>query len=518
MTTAASRYQALETKRQPFLDRARTSVELTIPSLLPKDGHNETTALYTPYQSIGARGVNNLASKLLLALLPPNSPFFRMAVDDFTLEEITQRPDARAEVEKALNKVERAVQGEIEGSAIRVSTYEGIKHLLHGNVLLHLPEAGGLRVFQLDKYVTLRDPEGFVLEIITKEIVAPSTLSPEILGLLEDQKTDEGTQSSVEKNLSLYTWIKWDGAKYTTHQEIQNKKIAGTEGSFPADILPWLPLRWAKIDGESYGRGYIEEYIGDLISLEKLSKAIVEAAAASAKVLFLVSPNGTTRMKDIAEAPNGAIRPGLAEEVSVLQVQKHADLAIAKQTADGIEQRLALAFLLNTAIQRNGERVTAEEIRYMAGELEDALGGVYSILSQEFQLPLVNILLARMQRQKKLPPIPKDLTKPVIVTGLEALGRGHDLTKLNNFAQIAAMAAQLPPEINKSNFLMRVGTSLGIALDGLLLSQEELQAQQQQAMMMQMMEKLGPNAVNQVGSNMQAAQEQQGAADGPPQA
>ena len=32
----------------------------------------------------------------------------------------------------------------------------------------------------------------------------------------------------------------------------------------------------------------------------------------------------------------------------------------------------------------------------MAQELETALGGVYSILSQEMQLPIVNILMQRM--------------------------------------------------------------------------------------------------------------------------
>ena len=52
---------------------------------------------------------------------------------------------------------------------------------------------------------------------------------------------------------------------------------------------------------------------------------------------------------------------------------------------------MSYAFLLNTAIQRDAERVTAQEIRYMAQQLETAMGGIYSLLSQEFQLPLVTI-------------------------------------------------------------------------------------------------------------------------------
>ena len=69
MGTAESRYRQLEQSRQSFLDRARDCSELTIPSLIPPDVHNATSDLYQPYQGIGARGVNNLASKLLFCEL-----------------------------------------------------------------------------------------------------------------------------------------------------------------------------------------------------------------------------------------------------------------------------------------------------------------------------------------------------------------------------------------------------------------------------------------------------------------
>ena len=83
--SVAKRYTQLETDRTPFLARAREAAELTIPTLMPPDGHSGSTSYSTPYQSIGARGVNNLASKLLMTLLPPNSPFFRLTMDDFDL-------------------------------------------------------------------------------------------------------------------------------------------------------------------------------------------------------------------------------------------------------------------------------------------------------------------------------------------------------------------------------------------------------------------------------------------------
>ena len=158
-------------------------------------------------------------------------------------------------------------------------------------------------------------------------------------------------------------------------------------------------------------------------------------------------------------------------------------MGIAQQTASTVTQRLAQAFLMNTSVQRQGERVTAEEIRFMAGELEDALGGVYSILSQEFQLPLVSRIMDRMTKAKRIPALPKGIVRPAIVTGLEALGRGHDLQKLNLFMQtLGTLGPEAMQSVNMSDLISRVGTSLGIDMSGLVKTQEQMQEEQQQMM------------------------------------
>jgi hypothetical protein len=495
--SAASRYSQLETNRTVFLQRARDAAVLTIPSLMPPDGHSSSTKLPTPFQGIGARGVNNLASRLLLALLPPNSPFFRLQIDDFTLEKITQRQGMRAEVDKALNKIERAAMTEIETQAMRVTAFEAIKHLINdGNALVYLPDTGGLKLFRLDRYVVCRDPMGNVLELLTKEDLAYSAMPEHIRPLLP-----HGHESkSPHDKCALYTWVQRspDGKFWKIHQEVHDAIIPGSYGTYPIAKSPWIPLRWSKIDGEDYGRGYVEEYIGDLQSLEVLSRAIVEGSAAAAKVLFLVKPNGTTNMKVIQDAPNTAVRAGNAEDVTVLQMGKFNDFKVAQGVMESIEKRISMAFLLNSSVQRNGERVTAEEIRYVAAELEDSLGGVYSILSQEFQLPFVTRILWQMERTKKLPALPRGLVRPVITTGLEALGRGQDLTKLDTLLQ---RLAPLGPEtiaqyLKVGDYITRVGTALGIDMDGLVATEEEVQARQQAAQAQEMMSKLGPKGMD----------------------
>jgi hypothetical protein len=508
--SVASRYSDLEAVRQTVLDRAREAAKLTIPSLMPPAGHGQTNTLPTPYQGVGAMGVNNLASKLLLAMLPPNTPFFRMTIDDFTLTSIGN-DEARAEFEEALGTIERSIMSDMEARALRTALFVANRQLIvAGNVLLYVPEKGKARVFTLDKYVVKRDPAGNVLEIIVKETLSKASLDPELLALVEDNKSEDSDKPrDAQKTVELFTYIYKQGNRWFIRQEIAGKTVPDSEGEYPEGKLPWLALRWTRIDGEDYGRGLVEEYYGDLKSLEGLTKAIVQGSAAAAKVLFMVRPNSTTKKSTLAKAENGDIITGDANDVSALQLNKFADFQITLRTAEQITERLSMAFLLNTTVQRDAERVTAAEIRYVAGQLEDSLGGLYSLLSQELQLPLVRIIMSQMEAAGKLPSLPQDDIKPVIVTGLEALGRGQDLQKLELFLQ---GIQQLGPEgqqyLNVPDWLTRFGTALAIDMDGLVKTQEQIKQEQAQAMMQQVLQ--NPEMMSQLQAGLAQQPQQEG--------
>jgi hypothetical protein len=163
-----------------------------------------------------------------------------------------------------------------------------------------------------------------------------------------------------------------------------------------------------------------------------------------------------------------------------------------------IERRLASVFLLNQSVQRAAERVTAEEIRLIAEDLETALGGVYSLLAEEFQLPYVRCKLLRLQKQRRMPPLPKNVVRPTVTTGMEALGRSSDKAKLLEFAGAGAqlLGPQFQAAIRPLTLLQRFAAALGLDTKGLLYSEEDLQAMRQQQQMGEMVNRLGPNAIN----------------------
>ena len=493
--TAAGRYESLASARSTFLREAKESSKLTLPSLIPETTTGTKARIKTPMQALGAKAVNSLASKLLLALLPPSTSFFKFTIDQLSLIKEGQQ-ELESELDKGLRMYENALMDEIEVSNDRTAMFEALKHLIvGGNVLLYLTDKG-LKVYPLSKFVCKRDSVGNVLEIITKESVSPQALPKEFLENLQQKEGYEKQATGDE--LDIYTCIKRINDDHIWFQECQGQKIPNTDGRSKLDVSPWILLRWVRIDGEDLGRGYVEEYRGDLVSLEALTQAIIEGAAASAKVLFLVNPNGQTRASTLAKAPNGAIREGSAADVSVMQVGKAGDFNVAQQTIQRIEARLADAFLMARSIQRDAERVTAAEVQIMAQELENSLGGTYSILSQEFQIPYLKRRMHMMVRAGKVKALPDKLVKPKIVTGIQGLGRGNDRNKLIEF--IGTVAQALGPDVmrqfvNVDEAVKRLATSIGIDTNNLIKSQEQIAAEQQQAQQQQLIQSLGPAAL-----------------------
>ena len=484
MYKAKERYNQLTTARTQFLDMAVECSELTLPYLVTRDdSYKGKRTLTQPFQSVGAKAVVTLAAKLMLAVLPPQTAFFKLQVRDDKLGE-TLDPQMRSELDLSFSKIERLIMDFIAASSDRVVVHQALKHLIvSGNALIFMGK-DGLKHYPLNRYAVNRDGNGNVIEIVTKELV-----DRKVLGIApppNEQPT--GDYGADEDDAEVYTCVKMDenSGSWRWHQEVDGMILEGSQSTAPKNASPWLVLRFNTVDGEDYGRGRVEEFIGDLRSLDGLSQALVEGASVASKVIFLVSPSATTKPGTLAKAGNGAIIQGRPEDVGVVQVGKTADFATAANLAATIEKRILEAFLVMNV--RNAERVTAEEVRLTQLELEQSLGGLFSLLTVEFLVPYLNRTLLILQRSNQIPRLPKDVVRPKIVAGINSLGRGQDNESLTRF--IGTIAQTLGPEalmryIDPSEAIKRLAAAQGIDVLNLVKSQQQLQ--QDKAMMQQQM-------------------------------
>ena len=507
--TAAARWERLEGDRSQYLDRAIDCSALTIPSLIPEsdnsDGYMVNNNLPSLYQGAGARGLNGISAKTMLALYPAGQPFFRLTIDKKQVDEFIQQQggnadDAYSKIDSLLAQSELAILQRMEKKKARIAIFEALRHLFcGGNAMLYVGK-GTVKMFPLRSYVVDRDPEENLSEIVIRELISrkflPDTAKANAAPVNNDDEATAGSDS-----VPLYTHVKVtdDGKKVEWYQECEGEMVPKSGGFAPIDKNPWLPLRLYRIAGESYGRGLVEDIIGDLQSLESLGKAIVEGSLISAKTIFLCNPNGMTRADVLNNAENGAIVPGNINDVQALETGKSRDYATALQTMQLIERRLSYVFLNNEAVQRDAERVTAEEIRLIAESLEQSMGGLYSVLSDELQAPLVRLCYEEALESGAILDIPDGLVTPQITTGVDAIGRSNERNRLMQFAQ--AGSAVLGPEVFgnlliPTEFLARLASSDSIDTKGLIKTLQDIQREQAKMQQMQLASSLTQQSVN----------------------
>lgn len=502
--SALERYFTLTAPREQFLETARRCAILTLPYLLTQEGLAQGERLHTPWQSQGAKGVNVLASKLMLSLFPINTSFFKLQINDAELAGMPDlTPDVRSEIDLSLAKMERIVMQHVAETSDRVQLHVAMKHLVvAGNVLIYQGKKA-LKVFPLDRYVVARDGDGNVVEIVTKEIVDRSFLPKDFQRAhpeLDPNSPGEdgpkmGVASTGNKGQSddavVYTHMRLVDGQHKWHQECDGKIIPGSKSSSPVKTSPWLCVTFNAVDGESYGRGRVEEFIGDLTSLEALMKAMVEGSAAAARVVFMVSPSATTKPQSLANASTGSIIQGRQEDVTVVQVGKTADFRTVMEMIQSLTTRLADAFLVLQV--RQSERTTASEVMATQQELSEQLGGIYGNLTTTLLQPYLNRKLSTMSKAKKLPPLPKNLVMPTVVAGINGIGRGQDRQALMEF--VGTLGQSMGPEmmlqyINPGEFIKRLASASGIEYLGLVKDDEQMAAEKQEAQQQQMQQQL----------------------------
>lgn len=520
MATAAQRYEALRSDRDYYLDRGREAARLTLPYLVPSsnDGEVIKESHTLPWNGIGARGVLNLASRMMLALLPPTQTFFRFALNELEMVRQGIPKEAKTEYEQALARMEQEVLRSIEATNDRTAFHEALLWLIvTGNALLYVGQEG-LKVYHLNRYVCQRDPMGSPMEAITCEVLNYNTLPQKVKDLLEEDDLagrlpmeDDDPLKEYDKTVRIYTHVKWEKKRCKWHQEIKGRVIPGSEGTAPLTSNPWMPLRMSRVDGQPYGVSYVESAaLADLQTADALSQAVAEGSLACASVRFLVKPSGVTKAKTLAEAANGAFVPGDVNDVAPLQVLKAQDMGVAMQGLARIEARLSQAFML--ADVRDSERTTAEEVRLQAIQIENSLGAIYSILSQEFQQPYVSRKLDLLVRSGRVPALPPELVRPVVSVGLAAVGRNNDLEKVVQFVQTigGTMPDAIPQYIQPGELIRRLASSLGIDTLNLVKTDEQIAQEQQQAQEMALMQQAMQSPMNDPSKIAQAAQVAQG--------
>lgn len=471
------RWEALDNKRKPQLDRARQCATLTIPTLLLPENYTEQYPSIQQYSSVSSRGVTSLSSKILSALIPLNdTPFFKLGLKNGREPEL--------HIGEYLEVLSQQIYRKLLGKNMRDSIYLALQHLIvTGNAMIVMDNDFSFRVIAFDQYVVRRDVQGGVKELIYTEYIPKSNEDPVDEGSYFSQGQDE--QQGFD---TIYIRLtKEDGGSWYMCKELGEEIIE--TGYF--DVSPFIILRWTGVANEDYGRSHVEDIYGDIYTLEAYSRAMVKGMAAGSTFFIGVDPAGLTEIDDMSMAQNGDWVPARAQDIFVISpsstMNPHSQITAA--AVENMRREVGAGFLLQSAVMPTGERVTATAVRAVGNELESILGGTFSAIARDLMEPIVRRTIWLMieageidQRMRAQFDQENGLLSIEIITGLQALSRETDLTRL---LQMGEMVRNLPETATAvfrwDEFARAMILALGFDPKLWVKSEEEIMEQQKAA-------------------------------------
>lgn len=476
MTTHAhGRWEKLRGERTGFIDRCEKFAGYTIPRLCLPDGYAQNdTSLRHDWQSVGAQGTNHLANRLMLSLFAPSRPFARYDPSPALKAALASQGISETKLAEALSVAEKDAVKKLDQIGARPKLFEIAKHLIVTGNALMLMGKDNLRAFGIKRYVVKRAHDGKVMEAMVQFPTRVSELDPEAQAALAGFYKDD-------QKVNLYHWIKRrPNGDYEMDQWVDEQKLPQSfSGKWNAERFPYVFLTWDLAEGDDYGTGLVELYEGDFAALSALTEAQITAALLATEFRWMVNPAGLTKPEDLAASRNGDALPGNKDDITPLETGKMSDLSVIGNMGQEYIRRIGNGFLLMSSTIRDSERTTAEEVRMQANELETGLGGVYSRLSVDWQMPMA-YWLARMAKID----IGGQAIEPTIVTGMEALSRSSDRDNLVQFLSDCAAIGNLPEDIRRlvkvRNVLEDFAAARNIPSTRYLLSEDEERALSEQ--------------------------------------
>lgn len=264
------------------------------------------------------------------------------------------------------------------------------------------------------------------------------------------------------------------------------------EGGF--NEFPYMVPRWAKISGESYGRGPGDKALPDVKMLNSMAKTTIRGAQKVVDPTLLVDNDGV--MGRVNTRPGGliAVRGGTKDKISPLLTGGEPQVGMEMQ--ESTRARIKEHFFIDQLQLRMGPQMTATESTIRDSDRIRLFSPVIGRFHFEFLQQLIARLLGIMIRKKELPEgIPKAIQGKVPkVFFTSALAQAQKVAESENIGRFMESLAPIfqaaPQEVtalfNVKRFVYFNGRQFNVAQeifntpDELKETQEAMAQQQEQ--------------------------------------
>lgn len=487
--TIAGEFKRLDGLRTVRLESSEKFAYYTIPSVFPRVDTTDQTISIGMNDSVGAAVANHLANKLVTTLFSPNRPFFRLipnnmskpvkelqaAIDGNDPQAQEQAQAAFADLRSKFVTTEKDSVKYLENIGYRTAATNAAKLLIiTGDVVIRSQKDKKSSVYSMRDYVCEKDINGEDIVLIIRDSL--------VFGALNEEQKEAVIKAGDEKDyvattpVTIYTKLELqlDG-RYKITQAIENHDLPDADKIVKKNDSPFTHLSWNLSKGENYGRGLVEDYAGSFHMIDNFTDFQSRMAAKMADMKILVDPASNIDVEQLNDSETGTYVSGKPSDTGMLTTGLDQGLQYMEAIIMMHKRQISAAFLYQSGTTRDAERVTREEIRENAAELEIAHGGVYSRFASDWQSKAAYEALTAIGEDLS------DVVEPQIMTGMDSLSRTGEMQAIRIWMDDLSAMNNLPEPllawIKAGEFAQYTAIQRGVDHGAFVMTVEEMQAE-----------------------------------------
>jgi hypothetical protein len=474
--------------RSKLLDAYRYIMPNRDSFTMPSPGQQLDALVYDGTAILAAR---QLASKLHSTLTPP---FIKWA-DLVSGSEIAE--DEKKAVDEALQEITNIFFKYLQASNFDQAVNEGYMDLTIGTALLKFDEGTDDRPFNftaipINQAAFEEDCNG-VLDNVYREfnvnlrdindLWPEAKISSSLLHLL----TQDENKKVMIKEMSTVKNLYFDTKEYTytVIETVDNTIIY----ELKSQSTCWIPFRWSKLAGDTFGRGPGIEMLSVIKRLNKVVEYELTGAALSIAPPFVSYNNSEWNSNTFRVRPNELIQlnamGAMAAGMRPLEpLMTNPNVQIAQYITEKLESQIKKAFYSDPLGPIDSPAKTATEITIRQQNLMEEIGPAFGRLQSEFLVRIIERGIYILSRKGLIPALKID-GKVISIKYRSPLARSQAQADVLGFSQFyESLASIVGPEmaligINPEQLPLWLGERFGIDMK-LIKSPFDIQLIQQQ--------------------------------------
>ncbi len=381
------------------------------------------------YDSSTVHAVDEFASRMQAGLTPSFAKWFEFEAGS----EIPK--ENRSQVTKALEDVSHYVWEIMQNSNMNQELHEGYLDLAVGTGVLLIEEGDAnlpvrFTMTPQTEVVLEHGPFGNIssvyrvrmLKLRDIVVIWPKAEIPEDVKT-QGQRDPEHKFKIIE--CVMRDWNFKNAERHEFNIIIHDPKHLIMSGEFVGDgSNPWIPFRWSKTAGETYGRGPLLNALADVKTLNEVVRLGMENAAMSITGMWQADDDGIINPDTIELVP-GTVIPRAMGSRGLEPLTPPGRFEAGQFLLQEMRHNIRKALFNETLGKPEGTPMSATEVHERMADLARTIGSAYGRLHTELVTPLLRRVVHILKRQGKIE-IPRVNGREVKVVNVSPLAQAQN--------------------------------------------------------------------------------------------